>query len=80
MEEIRYLISALTGPLAIAAVAGYIMYRFRQNLFEMVCSIGFLAALSGFIIGLESRYNMPAAIVMAASILALAIVRVFHKP
>jgi asparagine N-glycosylation enzyme membrane subunit Stt3 len=78
MDRVTEIILVLIIPLTITAVAGYLMHRFRQHLFEMVCSIGFLAALFAFIIGLEDR-NIAAAIVIAAAIIALAIVKVFPK-
>jgi asparagine N-glycosylation enzyme membrane subunit Stt3 len=79
MEDIKPIIFVFTMPLTITAIAGYLMYCYRQHMFEMVCSIGFLAALFSFIIGFEGR-NMAAAIVIAAAIIALAIARVRHKP
>lgn len=78
MNEIREVVFILIIPLLITAVAGYLMYRFRRHLFEMVCSIGFLAGLFCLVARFSGR--MGPAVVMAVSIIALTVVRVFHKP
>jgi hypothetical protein len=74
----RQVIHLFVLPGVITGVAAYLLFRFRPHLFEMMCSIGFLAAL--FCLIVRPHGNLSAAIVMGASIIAVAAVRIVQKP